>query len=226
MKTIAMDARRMRLHNSEQVLRIVRTHGPLSRSEIARHSHLSAPTVAAAVTSLVRSGMVEESGEGKSTGGRRPQLVSFNARFGAVVAGYIGATAIRLALADASGREVAKRVLPAGDDTRPEPLLARVAESIRELTAAELGTEVPLLATVLGAPGMTDIERGVVLEAANLDGWRDVPARAVLERSLGGLVIVDNDVNLAAIGEHWRGGRPAERSFVFVTLATGIGAAI
>jgi glucokinase len=226
MKSIAMDARRMRLHNSEQVLRIVREHGPVSRTEIARHCRLSAPTVAAAVSSLVRTGIVEERGEGKSTGGRRPQLVSFNSRFGAVVAGYFGATAIRLALADASGREIAKRVLPSGDDIRPEPLLARVAAAVRDFVVDELGPDVPLLATVIGAPGMTDMDRGVVLEAANLDGWTQVPAREVLERALGGLVVVDNDVNLAAIGEHWKGGREAQGSFVFVTLATGIGAAI
>jgi glucokinase len=224
MKTMAMDARRMRRHNSEQVLRIVRHHGPLSRTEIARHSHLSAPTVAAAIASLVRVGMVGELGEGKSTGGRRPQLVSFNARFGAVVGGYVGATAIRLVLADVEGREIAKRVVPSGEDTRPEPLLALLAESIRELRRD--GSDVPLLATVIGAPGMTDMDRGVVLEAANLEGWVQVPARDILERALESPVFVDNDVNLAAIGEHWHGGRTSERSFVFITLATGIGAGI
>lgn len=226
MKTIAMDARRMRRHNSEQVLRIVRRHGPLSRTEIARHSHLSAPTVAAALVALARTGMIEESGEGKSTGGRRPQLVSFNSRFGAVAAGYIGATSTRVVLADADGREVAKRVVKSVGDTRPKPLLARLARAILDLRASALGEDVPLLAAVVGAPGMTDMDRGVVLECANLDGWTEVPAREMLEELLGTTVVVDNDVNLAAIGEHWRGGREAERSFVFVTIATGIGAGI
>lgn len=224
MKTDPMDARRMRRHNSEQVLRIVRDLGPLSRTEIARHSKLSAPTVAAVVGDLLRAGMVEESGEGRSTGGRRPQMVSFNARFGAVLGANIGATSARLVLADMNGQWIARRAIEL-DDTRPEPLLARVAEAIVELRDAELGA-VPLLAVVVGAPGMTDMARGVVLEAANLDDWVDVPARDTLERALGVPVTVDNDVNLAAIGEHWKGGSGARRSFVFVTLATGIGAGI
>ena len=226
MKTVPMDARRMRRHNSEQVLRIVKSLGPLSRTEIVRHSKLSAPTVAAAINGLVRARMVEESGEGKSTGGRRPQLVSFNARFGAVVGGIIGATSIRLVLADMNGEWIAKRVLELDGETRPEPLLARVADAVKELKAAELGPNVPLFATVIGAPGMTDMIRGVVLEAVNLEGWVDVPARDMLEKALGAPVTVDNDVNLAAIGEHWKGGRHAQRSFVFITLATGIGAGI
>ncbi len=226
MKTLPMDARRMRRHNSEQVLRIVRDLGPLSRTEIGRFSKLSAPTVAAVVNDLLRVRMVEESGEGKSTGGRRPQLVTFNARFGAVVSGIIGATSVRLVLADMTGQWIGKRVLPIDGDSRPEPLLGRVARAIEEFKADELGAGVPLLAAAVGAPGMTDMARGVVLEAANLDGWVDVPAREKLERDLGVPVTVDNDVNLAAIGEHWKGGRSGERSFVFVTLATGIGAGI
>jgi glucokinase len=220
-----MDARRMRRHNAEHVLRIVRSLGPLSRTEIGRHTRLSAPTVAAAVTGLVRSRMVEESGEGKSTGGRRPQLVSFNSRFGAVVGGNIGVTSIRLVLADMGGQWIAKRSLPIGEDTRPGPVLERIAEAVAELRASELH-DTPLLATVVGAPGMTDMKRGVVLEAANLDGWNDVPARDVLERAIGVPVTVDNDVNLAAIGEHWKGGERGSRSFVFVLLGTGIGAGI
>src|SRR4051812_10766510 len=101
MKTVdTMDARRMRRHNSGQVLRIVREHGPISRTDIGRRSGLSAPTIAAVVGALIRAGMAEESGEGESTGGRRPQLVSFNARFGAVVACNIGAVSLRLVLAD------------------------------------------------------------------------------------------------------------------------------
>ncbi len=216
----------MRRHNSEQVLRIVRDLGPISRTEIVRHSKLSAPTVAAVIGDLLRARMVEESGEGKSTGGRRPQLVTFNARFGVVVAGNIGPSSVRLVLADMTGQWLAKRTLSIEDDTTPEPLLGRVAAAIAEMCDTEVGPDVPLLATVVGAPGMTDMNRGVVLEAANLDGWIDVPARDILQRALGVPVTVDNDVNLAAVGEHWKGELGGLSSFVFVTLATGIGAGI
>jgi glucokinase len=225
-KMLTMDARRMRRHNAEHVLRVVRELGPLSRSEIARHTKLSAPTVAALVGDLVRAEVVEELGEGESTGGRRPQLVSFNARFGAVIGGNIGATSIRLVLADMSGEWIARKVVPLPDDTRPQPLLQLVAESAREMCVEHLGDMNRLRVMVVGAPGMTDMARGIVLEAANLDGWVDVSARDVLEKHLSAPIIVDNDVNLAAIGEHWRGAGRGLRDFVFVMIGTGIGAGI
>lgn len=223
---VAMDARRMRRHNCEQVLRVVRRHGPLSRAEIARHTRLSAPTVAAAVGDLARARMVDEPGEGESTGGRRPRLVAYNARFGAVVGGNVGATAVRLVLADLHGEILARETLEFAAGARPGPLLRRAARAVERMRSSALGPDVPLLAGVFGAPGMTDITRGVVLEAANLEGWTDVPAGEILERALGVPVTVDNDVNLAALGEHWRGLGRGLSDFVFVALGTGIGAGI
>lgn len=226
MKTLSMDGRRMRLHNSEHVLLIVKTRGPLSRAEIARQSRLSAPTVAAVISDLVRAGMVEESGEGESTGGRRPQLVSFNSRFGAVIGMNIGTTAVRLVLADMRGEWLAKREVRLEEETRPKPLLRKVADAVTAMCKEELGSNTPVLAMMIGAPGMTDMTRGVVIEAANLDGWVNVPVRETLEQKLGAPVIVDNDVNLAAIGEHWQGGARGLHNFVFIMMGTGIGASV
>jgi glucokinase len=225
-KALTMDARRMRRHNAEHVLRVVRELGPISRSEIARHTKLSAPTVAALVGDLVRAEVVEEFGEGESTGGRRPQLVSFNARFGVVIGANIGATSVRLGLADMSGEWIARQVVPLPEDTRPKSLLGVVARAARGMCAEHLGGASRLRAMVVGAPGMTDMARGVVLEAANLDGWVDVPARDLLQAQLSVPIVVDNDVNLAAVGEHWRGAGRGLRDFVFVMMGTGIGAGI
>jgi glucokinase len=216
----------MRRHNSEHVLEIVKRFGPLSRTKIAQQSKLSTPTVAAVISDLLRARMVEEYGEGKSTGGRRPQLVSYNARFGAVIGACVGATSTRLALADMCGQVLARSVVPYEGDTRPQNLLRRVAAAAVTLCRQELGSETPLLSSVVGAPGMTDMTTGVVIEAANLDGWVNVPAREILQDLLQVPVAVDNDVNLAAIGEHWQGRGRGLDSFVFITLATGIGAGI
>ncbi|MGH9943510.1 MAG: ROK family transcriptional regulator [Pyrinomonadaceae bacterium] len=221
----SMDARRMRAHNSRHVLRIVKKLGPLSRADITRNTRLSGPTVSALVNSLLRAGLVEEHGEGASTGGRKPQLVSFNARCGVVVGGNIGTTAAHLTLCDMKGAWIESRQVPLAD-TRPKPLLKCVAGAIRALVKDAGCEHIPLLAAVIGAPGMTDITRGVVLEAANLEAWEDVPARDILSKHLNVPVVVDNDVNLAAVGEHWRGGARGLHNFVFISMGTGIGAGI
>lgn len=222
----SMDARRMRRHNSHHVLRVLKTFGPLSRTDITHHTRLSPPTVAALVGKLVSVGLVEERGAGASSGGRKPQIVSFNARCGAVIGGNIGTTAVRLVIADMHGNRLGAREVELKAETRPKPLLRRVANAIETLRRDVLGDDTPLLGAAIGAPGMTDITRGVVLEAANLDGWVNVPARDILCDCLGFPVVVDNDVNLAAIGEHWHGAARGLHSFVFITIGTGIGAGI
>ncbi len=77
-----------------------------------------------------------------------------------------------------------------------------------------------------GAPGITNVETGVVIVTSYLLGWRDVPLRAMLEKSLGVPAAVDNDVNLAAYGESWAGAAKGTPDFVFLAIGTGLGAGI
>lgn len=220
-----MDGRRMRAHNAAHVLGIVKKLGPISRAEITRKTRLSPPTVSALVNNLLRTKLVEEHGEGVSSGGRKPQLVTFNARCGVVLGGNIGTTAVQLMLSDMNGEWSERRMIPLSD-TRPRAVLKCAVAGIRTMIKEAACGHIPLLAVVIGAPGMTDITRGVVLEAANLEGWEQVPAREMFHKALGVPVIVDNDVNLAAVGEHWRGGGRGIHNFVFVSMGTGIGAGI
>ncbi len=221
----SLNARGMRAHNSEHLLRLMKKLGPISRADLKHHTRLSPPTVSALVNKLLRVGLLEEHGEGVSTGGRKPQLISFNARCGVVVGGKIGTTAVQLALSDMNGDWIERQQFPL-TDTRPHALVKLIAAAVRNMVKTAGCARVPLYAVVVGAPGMTDIKRGVVLEAANLDGWVDVPARDLLHKALGVPVTIDNDVNLAAIGEHWRGGARGIHNFVFLSFGTGIGAGI
>ncbi len=221
----SINARGMRAHNSGHVLRLIKKLGPVSRADLTRHTRLSTPTVAALVNTLLEAGLLAEYGEGNSTGGRKPQLISFNALCGVVVGANIGASVVQLALCDMNGGWLDRRQMPF-TDARPRPLVRQVAQAITAMLKEASCERKPLFAVAVGAPGMTDIERGVVLEAANLEGWINVPARDMLHEALRVPVIVDNDVNLAALGEHWRGGGRGLSNFVFVSLGTGIGAGI
>jgi len=84
-----------------------------------------------------------------------------------------------------------------------------------------------LLAVGAGAPGAVDRTRGVVMALApNLKGWSNVPMGAILRRTLDAPVIVDNDMNFAVLGEHWRGAARDHETCVFISVGTGIGAGI
>jgi predicted NBD/HSP70 family sugar kinase len=84
-----------------------------------------------------------------------------------------------------------------------------------------------LIAVGAGAPGAVDRDRGVVALAPNLGGgWAGVPMREILENALGAPVIVENDVNLAVLGEHWQGAARGHDTCAFIFVGTGIGAGI
>ncbi len=138
----------------------------------------------------------------------------------------IGGTNLRLALADMDGVIQAKwsssTVGVRGVDGVMQ-LIGNGVEHLLQQVSAPLGA---LKAVAAGAPGITDVDAGIVIATSYLMGWRDVPLRAMLEDALNVPAAVDNDVNLAAIGESWAGAAKGVRDFVFLAIGTGIGAGI
>jgi glucokinase-like ROK family protein len=222
----AINGALMRRHNGARLLDIVRRHGPISRASLARASRLSAPTVSALVHDLVtRKGLLRLAGIGASSGGRRPVMVEFRSDFGCVVAVDLGSTTIRLALADLQGRVLHRRQEQTPASSR-DAVIERLERGIRGLFSDSGIDPKKLFAIGIGAPGMTDVARGVVISAANLKGWTNVPLRDLLQARFGAPVVVDNDVNMAALGELWSGCATNQPNFVFVALGAGVGAGI
>lgn len=145
---------------------------------------------------------------------------------GYVVGIDIGATNFRVALADTSGAMVAKVSASTVGTSNPELVVRRILDAIDGLLREKAISRAALRAVAAGAPGVTDVNAGIVLATSYLMGWRDVPLRAMLESALGVPAAVDNDVNLAALGESWAGVARGERDFVFLAVGTGVGAGI
>lgn len=143
-----------------------------------------------------------------------------------VVGADIGGTNLRLALADTTGTIRARW----STSTVGIKSAAKVVELICEgIDALLQQTSIPrsaLSAIAAGAPGITDADRGIVIATSYLMGWRDVPLRALLESALCVPASIDNDVNLAAIGEHYAGTAQDTNDFVFIAIGTGVGAGI
>jgi glucokinase len=213
--------------NLERVLAVARDRqGPFTRAELIEATGLSAPTVGSLAVALIRSGLLTDLGAGPSRGGRRPSTMELNARYGFVAAIHLGPAQTWLAVADLRGEILERRAVPT-PKLAPGPLLAQVASELRRLMR---DLDVPtnrLLAIGAGAPGVVDRERGMVVALApNLVGWSRVPMGAILRRALRTPVIVDNDVNLAILGEHWQGAARGHDNCAFVTIGTGIGAGV
>jgi glucokinase len=199
---------------------------PCSRADLVRFSGLTAPTVTAAINALQRRGLVRFVGAGTPKGGRPPQIVEFNARYGYVLGADIGGSGVRLALADLSGTIIGRLQKAITGRGTPEKVISLTADGVQHLMDEHDVSPQKVLRFVAGAPGITDVRRGHVLAAPNLHDWHDVPLAERLHEETGIPTTIENDVNLGAIGEGKCGIAAAEENFVFIAIGSGVGAGI
>lgn len=138
----------------------------------------------------------------------------------------IGGTNLRVALADTTGTIVGKWAASTTAGREPEIVVNIISEGLDKLLCEQGVCREALLAIAAGAPGVTDVDRGVVIATSYLLGWSDVPLRDLLEAVIGVPAIVDNDVNMAAFGEARAGIAKGVNNFVFLALGTGVGSGI
>ncbi len=145
---------------------------------------------------------------------------------GCVVGADIGGTNLRLALADMTGEVLAKWKVSTAGIRDPEVVVRLIHEGVEALLKQTGLSRDTLRAVAAGAPGVTDVDDGIVIATSYLMGWRDVPFRALLEAKLGVPAAVENDVNTAALAESKIGAGRGVRDFVFLAVGTGIGAGV
>jgi glucokinase len=134
---------------------------------------------------------------------------------------------IRFLLADLDGNELEKLVLPLSEmKTTPEAVCGYIGEGLGTLLRKQRMTRDQLLVLVVGVPAITNVEEGIVLAISTLEGWRSVKLRAMLHKIVGCMVIVENDINLAALGERYRGASRNETDFAYISIGKNVGAGI
>jgi predicted NBD/HSP70 family sugar kinase len=202
--------------------------GPLTRAAITSATGLSAPTVGSLATELLELGLLSELGRGPSTGGRRPRSLQFNAQYGVVAGLVFDAATTRLAIADLAGETLAVTEIRTPEEKGPERLLTWMSGQIRTLLATEgVLRGRGLMAVTAGLPGAVDRERGTVVGLMpGFRSWENLAVGAYLGRLVEAPVVVENDVRLAVLGEHWRGAAQGHDTCVFISLGVGIGAGI
>jgi glucokinase len=216
----------MRESNKLELLRLVQQNAPCSRADLVRLSGLTAPTVSALIGALQESGVVRFIGDGKPNGGRPPRLIELNGDHGFIAGADVGGSTVRVAISNLNGKVRGRWSKDLGTIKHPKLITQEIATGIHELCAKESIPEKKIVELAAGAPGITDVRSGRVLSAPNLSGWHDVPFRDLLFKATGLPTTVENDVNLAALGEQWCGVAKEASSFVFLAIGTGIGAGI
>jgi glucokinase len=143
-----------------------------------------------------------------------------------VIGADIGGTNLRLALANLTGELQATWSISTVGVNEPQAVVGLIRQGVESLLRESHLPQTSLCAIAVGAPGITNSEQGIVIATSYLMGWRDVPLRDLLEAEFGIPAVVDNDVNMAAIGEHCAGVAQGISDFVFLAVGTGIGAGI
>src|SRR3954471_13808531 len=192
--------RLLRAINERALLEALRRAGPASRPQLARIAGLSKPTVSQALGNLESAGLVRPVGPASPSVGRTAMLYEVDPTAGYVVGIDIGRAWIRIAAADLSGEIVARR----DERTRARSgsaLVRSVAAVAHEVVEAAGLTWKQVAHTVVGGPGVFDPDSDRLRHAPNLPGWSRPGVMSSLREALPPTVTLDNDANLAAVGE-------------------------
>lgn len=212
----------LRAMNEESLVNALRRNGPLMRADLTRVCGLSKPTVGLGLGNLERDGLVRLAG--RRRGGRGPSAVVYevNPEAGFVLAVDVGREFVRGALADMAGtvRARGRRSVHAARGHGRVAELIGLAAGLAEEAGVSPGA---ITDFVVGSPGVYDPQRDALTLAGGLPGWGHSSVVADLRRAFGPNMVLENDINLAALAERDHGHGREVDNFAFISVGTGIG---
>jgi glucokinase-like ROK family protein len=221
----------MRSINRSAILDLIRENGPIARSQIAQQLSMSLPTVMRIVDELIAEDLVHPHGSAEPTRGRPRPLLDFNGQAYAVVGVDLGGTKMFGTLADLNGSVQHEVYIPHDEKSTSQSkygtddCLERLCELIQQLLDVPRPPGQRIRGIGVGVPAITLTPEGIVTWAPSL-GWRDLPLKKILADRFAMPVLVENDVNLAALGEWGFGAGRGTQNMVCIAVGTGIGAGI
>ena len=207
------------------VLRMIRDGEAVTRADLARHTGLARSTVAQRVDALLAHELVYEAGGSASTGGRPPTVLAFNHLAGVVLAADLGATHSRIAVSDLAGAPLTEVTLDMDIGDGPEQVLSWVDERFAELLAEAGKTAADVRGIGIGVPGPVAFATGQPVNPPIMPGWDGFSIPRWFAGRYEAPVLVDNDVNIMALGEHFSHWRDTDH-LLFIKVGTGIGCGI
>ncbi|MCK0470331.1 ROK family transcriptional regulator [Halalkalibacter sp. APA_J-10(15)] len=215
----------MKSLNRSVILTIIREYGPISRADIAKQTKLTPPTVTNIVSELLESGIVKESAIGKSKGGRKPILLTIEAKHSYIIGIDVGGRSIRAVLTDldATIEHQVTHALPKG--MNEQTFLKVLKEVITDVLSHSSCPEEKIIGIGVGMHGIVDHTNGIALYAPNFN-LANIPIKQELEGHFEITTYVENDARALALGESWFGNGKDIDHVLCMNVGTGIGAGI
>jgi predicted NBD/HSP70 family sugar kinase len=205
-----------------ELLELIRATDGITRTDLVAMTGLARSTVTQRIDALIDAGFVVEAGEARSTGGRPPTILRFNGDSGVVLVADLGATHARFAITGLDATVLAESTLDLLISDGPEPVLKKTMSVFDELLAAVGKTDADVRGVGIGLPGPIDFAAGSPSDPPIMPGWHDYPVAERFVNRFGVPALVDNDVNIMALGEFWTS-NPRPKSMLVLKVGTGIG---
>jgi len=198
--------------------------GPISRASISRQTGLSKQTVSEVMRELEADGWVQESGRTHGHIGRTALNYELVPDAAYIISVDLGGTKVRVAISDLAYHISAEEIAPTSEGGGQAVIDQIAALCWKAIEHKHIARERVRLA-VVGVPGAPDPD-GRVMLAPNIPGFDAMNVTAALETALGVDVIVENDVNLAVVGESWLGEGQGIDDLAYVAVGTGVGSGL
>lgn len=211
--------------DAADLLRLIREGRARTRAELSALTGLSRSTIAQRVDRLIDKGLVIEVGSLPSTGGRRPVVLQFNRAAGVIVAADLGITHSRIAVTDLGATPLAEIAADKDVTAGPDEVVPWLQERIDEVLEAAAVDRASVRGIGIGIPAPVEHATGRIVRPPILARWDGHVVPPPFEDQYGAVVLVDNDANLMALGEHWAHWQDHD-SFLFVKVGTGIGCGV
>jgi predicted NBD/HSP70 family sugar kinase len=207
------------------MLRLIRDGRASTRAELVALTGLARSTVAQRMDALLAQRLVVPAGASASTGGRPPKTFAFNRNAGVVLAADLGATHSRVAITDLAGDVTleTRTDIPIADG--PDIVLSWLEETFDALLSESAHKRSDVRGIGVGIPGPVEFATGTPVAPPIMPGWDGYGVATRLRESYGATVLVDNDVNIMALGEYWARWRETAH-LLFVKVGTGIGCGV
>ena len=207
------------------LLDLIRQGTASTRAELVDATGMARSTVSQRIDDLLGSRLLVEVGGAPSTGGRPPTLLEFNRNAGVVLVADFGATHSRLAICNLMAEPIDEIAAARDIATGPDATLEWVEAEFRNLLARAGRGDTEVMGIGVGLPGPVEFASGHPVLPPIMPGWDRYDVRGHLSERFGVPTLVDNDVNIMALGEWWAMDDPVD-DFVFIKVGTGIGSGL